>query len=336
MKKNTFKILIDDSSYSDNKEYTLSEKYNINTEINNLKINNTNKKNIITSNFTLVPNNINDSSNNEKCIIIFAYNRPYYLYKVLNALVHCQNIEEWHIIYLQDGPTHADTKKIAEFVLPKIKCKSLEKIYYVLNKGIAIIQYIGLCYAFMIKKYKYIVHLEDDLVISPTYLKSIENLLDFTENDNNIAYVSCSYKNIGNDHRLIIDLIGSIHSWGIGISRKKFLEIEPLYSKATELLYLGYNYKNLHFIKEKIYNIRKNILQLDQSNIYTQDGTLNLCWKKHGFKNVIYSALRHSLPIGEIGSHFNKKIFKEMSLDSTTIDYIHPIISIESDYEKSV
>jgi len=185
----------------------------------------------------IIEENDLSESKNENCIVIFAYNRFHYLTRVLNSVINLEGIENWHIIYIQDGPICIKTKTVAETFLPKIKCKSLKKYYFDNNKGIALSQHFGLIEAFVNNKYKYVLHLEDDLVLSPTYLKSIESLLDFTENNNSIAYVSGSHITNGKSDKLLTSPIGLIHSWGIGISRSKFLIIEPTYTKSIEILY---------------------------------------------------------------------------------------------------
>ena len=289
------------------------------------KNNNVNKPINKKIDYTIKENEIT-ASNNQLCILIFAFNRYDYLERVLKAITKAENIENWHIIYIQDGPTCKLTKNIAEKYLPKIKCKSIKKFYFEMNKNIALSQHFGLIQALIIEKYKYVLHLEDDLVISPSYLKTIEALLDFTENNNSIAYVSGSHINNGKSDKLLTSPIGLIHSWGIGISRSKFLLIEPTYSKAIEALYKDYDYKTIKLHKDRIIDIRVNMLGLEHSKDYTQDSTINLCWKKFGFNHILHPEKRHSLPIGVIGEHFTEKIFERNLLDNKTNDYIHPAI----------
>ena len=65
------------------------------------KNNNVNKPINKKIDYTIKENEIT-ASNNQLCILIFAFNRYDYLERVLKAITKAENIENWHIIYIQD------------------------------------------------------------------------------------------------------------------------------------------------------------------------------------------------------------------------------------------
>lgn len=270
----------------------------------------------------------------KKCILIFAYNRPNYLDSVLKSLFQCEDLDSWDIKYIQDGPTHEPTKTIAMKHITNYS-KPIETLFYPKNAGIGVVQHDALREAFIEKGYDKVLHLEDDLVISKTYLKTIENLLDITDSDPTIATVSGNHKNIKLDESkkylmnttepLVCYPIGTIHSWGFGISRTKFMRVADLYKQAVDLLYRGILYGKR--VNSKILEQRKS-LGLAYDRVTSQDSTLKLCFIKSGMPNMIYPIRRHSMPIGRIGTHSTNSVFTKYGFDDKTIDYEHHCIGL--------
>ena len=129
-------------------------------------------------------------------VVIFSYNRLWNLKKLLESLKKNYYYDQSKIYIFQDGYNkEMDTREINK-IKKTIKflkglSKSNKNIYLIIRKkkfGLSknIIQ--GVTY--VIKKYKKVIVLEDDLILSKNFLNFMNHSLNFYKNNNNIWHIS--------------------------------------------------------------------------------------------------------------------------------------------------
>lgn len=124
-------------------------------------------------------------------IAIFTYNRPRHTENMLKSLL--QN-PEWRyspILIFQDGLKN-DAHKVAweetRKVISQYKHDNIELVLREKNLGLA--QSIITGVTNLTEKYGRVIVIEDDLVLSPTFLRYMNQSLDFYENDERVFHVS--------------------------------------------------------------------------------------------------------------------------------------------------
>lgn len=124
-------------------------------------------------------------------IIIFCYNRPYHLNKLLDSLIVNKISKLSKIFIFCDGPKdHYDKTKIKEIkkILKEKKLKIHSKIFRKKNIGLANSVIVGVTQ--VLKKYKSCIVLEDDLFLNENCIKFMNIMLKKYKNNKNIGSVS--------------------------------------------------------------------------------------------------------------------------------------------------
>lgn len=128
-------------------------------------------------------------------IVLFTYNRPHYLLETLNALQANAEFGNSKLIIYCDGPrpdcSSNGLKKIQEvrtLVQSVSGCSKLEVIVSDVNKGLATSIREGVTE--VVNKYGRIIVLEDDLVVSPYFLRYMNEALDKYVNKDRVIAIS--------------------------------------------------------------------------------------------------------------------------------------------------
>ena len=126
-------------------------------------------------------------------IILFAYKRPFHTYKVLNALTKNKESKDSDLIVYIDGPTTIKELHLidsVEKIIPTFhdKFKSLKVHRSNINKGLAKNIIDGISNT--LKKYDSAIVLEDDIFVSNTFLKYMNNALNIYKNNNNVWHIN--------------------------------------------------------------------------------------------------------------------------------------------------
>lgn len=123
-------------------------------------------------------------------IVIFAFNRPEALQKLLDSLRMNSFYEESDKYIFIDGPRcEEDKAKVDEVVTIARKVASNISISPV-NRGLGNSIIAGV--STIIAEYGKAIVLEDDLICAPNFLSYMNQALDFYENDNKIISI-CGY-----------------------------------------------------------------------------------------------------------------------------------------------
>jgi len=276
-----------------------------------------------------------------RIVIINAYNRAEYLGRCLENLSKSEDLEKWSIIYHQDGLPNGGYDKATADVANKWldicskRCPYVYKHFYTENKNIGVRQYDAIIDAFYNKKADYLCVMEDDLVPSKTYLKTLYNLLNYTT-DESVAYVGGNYWNDhpeqGDEKTVIVatPLAGNYQStWMTGHHKFKFKQMMPYYTQGHDLIFKnrpyqpGWGKESWTTYLQHWDAVFKQLDLGEHNNCYCQDALQLYCYRKAGFNSVAFPLTRHALPIGKEGLHFNKEIFDKSGLDDTSDDWEH-------------
>lgn len=164
-------------------------------------------------------------------IIIYAYNRPEYLDKVLEALK--PQVKDAEVFLFQDGPRIQTDDK------PKVK-KSVEVFTKHFPKAKQFVSDVNLGVAFNQKRAREFIFnnndsaifLEDDIVLNSYYLEQLNFLMDKFQDDKDISMISC----FGEIHRHMdafeyCDYLTKYDDWDKQQERNKnkFMQMEHIW-----------------------------------------------------------------------------------------------------------
>jgi hypothetical protein len=124
-------------------------------------------------------------------LIIFAYNRPQHLYKLLESLINNEEFSSMPKYIFIDGPRlQEDIDKIArsQQVIERFKLQNIQVISSKVNMGLADSIINGV--SKVLEKFESVVVLEDDLIVGRHYLKFMISSLEHYKDDLRIAQVS--------------------------------------------------------------------------------------------------------------------------------------------------
>jgi glycosyltransferase involved in cell wall biosynthesis len=275
-----------------------------------------------------------------RIVVINAYNRAEYLERCLEQLSQNEDLEKWSIIYHQDGLKeggfHQPTADVANKWLDVCakRCKYVYRHFYTENKNIGCRQYDALVDAFYNKKADYLCLMEDDLVPSKTYLKTLYNLMVYTTDDPTVGIVGGNYWNKhpekGGDNDVIHAPAFRNYqtTWLTGHQKFKFKQMFSYYQIGHAKIFANRPYQPTGaetwatYLKhwDKVFEE----LGLEKSVCYCQDELQMRCYIKAGVGYIVFPLKRHALPIGKEGLHFTKDIFDKSGLDCETPDWEHP------------
>lgn len=124
-------------------------------------------------------------------IVVFAYNRPRHLTMLINSLASNALSANSDLIVFCDGPRNTgDQKATAEVqaFVSRIKgFRSVESVFRRENLGLSTSVIQGVTYAF--SKFGKAIFLEDDLFVSPYFLRFMNEALDYYANDDRVISI---------------------------------------------------------------------------------------------------------------------------------------------------
>ncbi|MCW3476560.1 tetratricopeptide repeat-containing glycosyltransferase [Limobrevibacterium gyesilva] len=259
-------------------------------------------------------------------IVIISFNRPDYLRKTLESLVGQAGIDlqRRSIFLFQDGAvnefsgrTHCDPALAAANIelfrtlVPQGVTRPAPR-----NLGVALNFDRAERFVFEELNADAAIFLEDDLVLGPYYLKTLERLLDLAVQDERIGYVA-AYGNHRASHdeqmRHRSTLIPMGHNWGFGLTRRQWLRQRPYVDQYLDIVRSA-DYRGRDHDK---------IIDLFHSWGLGVPGTSQDIAKTHATiltnaaKIVTYPCFGHY--IGESGLHFDSDTFRKMGFGNTHV-----------------
>jgi len=144
-------------------------------------------------------------------VVITCYNYAHYLSEAVESIIK-QTFKDWEIIIVNDGSTD-NTKQIAENLIAKYSNYEISLINQI-NKGPCIARNVGVKQA----KGKYILNLDSDDKVDPTFLEKTVRVL---EANPQVAFVFTWIHQIGNVDRIIMQ----DPSWGLERLKKGICHI---------------------------------------------------------------------------------------------------------------
>ena len=154
-------------------------------------------------------------------VALFVYNRPETLSKTLESLKNNKLIKKTDIYIFSDGPTSnkRDKKKVYKVrkIIKDVKNLKIKKtIFYKTNRGLKKNIIEGINYVF--KNHSKIIVLEDDLLVSPYFIKYMNRSLNFIKYKKKIWHVSAWNYPIKTNFKNLNDtfLWHNMNCWGWG------------------------------------------------------------------------------------------------------------------------
>lgn len=151
-------------------------------------------------------------------IALFVYNRPEHTQKTIESLLKNKEAAQSYLYIFSDGAKSEKQKHRVEQVRTYIRGVVGFKQVYITerkkNTGLAKSIISGV--SEVIAKYKKVVVLEDDLIVSPNFIRYMNDCLKVYRNDNRIFSISayCAPIEIPDDYPHDVFLFRRINSWG--------------------------------------------------------------------------------------------------------------------------
>ena len=188
-------------------------------------------------------------THNDTPIFIMSFNRPEYLRRVLVSLrdqVDC-DLTRRRLVLWQDGAISRFTARERAQIGDLEKCKAaFEEIF---PKGIVMDSDVNLGvalnfdraerFAFEELKTEAAIFLEDDLVLSPHYIATLDQLIATFSEDSRVGYVAAygDHKNPLSDQQINHNkLILLYHNWGFALYRRQWLRMRDRVQRYLGLL----------------------------------------------------------------------------------------------------
>jgi len=179
-------------------------------------------------------------------IAILSFNRAQYLEQVLRSL-RPQVSKRDRVILIQDGAKNPFSGRVKATPESIRQCVDLFRdiipwgtvLESPANLGIALNYERAETYVFETLQSQRALILEDDLVLSPDYIRVIHWLLRFAEKDRRIAYVSAygnMWASLDDKRRRQGELLHMHENWGFAMTRQAWLDERPFRQQYLRLL----------------------------------------------------------------------------------------------------
>lgn len=256
----------------------------------------------------------------ERAIALFAYQRPECLKRVLMSIASFTG----PVYLFLDGIIHPHTGQAEGLVSAWHANQNIFLSVFphgivvapAVNCGVAMMQYWAL--AQLASRYEYIIMLEDDLVLGPTYLDTLWAMRHLCTGK--IGSVQAGYRREHGDPHLlkVTDAAGQhVHYWGWLTTAAAWRRVAPVYTAAVQELFAGQYYRRRNFDAIKAWFLRH---QLPDRGSYSQDWVRDACFRLAGMPYKLYTPCRRGVPIGRDGLHSSSAIFDAMGLDDRDHD----------------
>jgi hypothetical protein len=259
-------------------------------------------------------------------LAIFAYQRPELLERVLQSLL--QNA--WYTsavrpVYLfLDGVVHPITAALEGSAELWQRNQDLFRQYVPhgqimaapVNYGVGQMQHWAM--ATLAARHEYLIFLEDDLILGPTYLQTLWDLRRFCTGS--VSSVQAGYRREHGDPHLVRVTNAPthhVHYWGWLTTATVYRRIEAVYTAAVQELFAGQYYRRRDMERIRAWFARQ---RLPDYGHYSQDWVRDGCFHLAGMPYKLYTPCRRGVPIGREGLHSSSKLFDRMGLDDSEND----------------
>jgi len=252
-------------------------------------------------------------------IAVLSFDRPGYLRRVLDSL-RPQIGEPDRVVLFQDGGWNrwsdrrkGSAERIAQCISVFRKAVPWgEVVESPENLGIALNYERAERHLFESLRAERALFLEDDLILSPNYLRVVRQLLDIAERDQRIAYVA-AYGDLWASRRSqrlrAHDLIPMHENWGAALTRQSWLAERPFRRRYLELV------GDCDYSRRDHEKIRAFYAERGWDNpISSQDAARWIACAERGAVRVTTFAC-HARYIGKHGEHSSPKLFKASGFD---------------------
>ena len=127
-------------------------------------------------------------------IVLFAFNRPQHLLATLDALSSCPEAARSKLVIFCDGAKllqdRPNVVKVQEIACGEVRFASVTVKISNVNKGLATSVIEGV--TALLESHERVIVLEDDMIVSPAFLKYMNTGLEFYASDSNVASI-CAY-----------------------------------------------------------------------------------------------------------------------------------------------
>jgi len=250
-------------------------------------------------------------------VAIISFNRPDYLFKVLNSLEKQSYLKNTKFHLFQDGCQNIFSEKIkakkediekSVFLFRTSKLsKGANRIRIDINVGNGINQFSA--NQVMSSIYDYYLIIEDDVVLSPDYLRLCRVLIEQFGNRKDVFSFNLNFKKLANptSDNLNKVIFGETHWWAECIISRQW-KIAREYFKDYFDLIQRVDYSDLP--REKIQNLfKKHNFNKPQCS---QDAGKDFALFKAGFKRIT-TLINRGFYIGQNGIHFTPKLYAQMN-----------------------
>jgi hypothetical protein len=162
-------------------------------------------------------------------ITLFTYNRPWHTQQTVETLQKNELADVSDLIIFSDGPKSESDRENVQAVRDYLQTidgfKSVKIIEQELNKGLAASIISGV--SEVVSKFGKIIVLEDDLLISPDFLRFMNEALEYYSEDNQVMQVSGHMFNVNIDYETDGIFLPMINSWGWATRQRAWDYLDP-------------------------------------------------------------------------------------------------------------
>ena len=272
--------------------------------------------------------------NKDYCILLFSYNRPSHLKRVVISL---ENYKVNNLYVILDGPKNNKDKLVQKEIITNVLGENKIKIKLIKRKkNIGLAKSIYTALDNFSKKYKKIIILEDDCIPRKEFFSFIKKSFYLSLKDDGIAAI-CGYQlpQLHNKNLSKLKILKLKHfiPWGWAIKSKNWQYFRKNFKKVN----LNYDKKDLPSNLKKILKKSKN----NEKNIWSKNFVLFNYINKKFYLFPDKSLIKN---IGFDGSGVNSKItdifytkyFKSKKISNEIIEKKKIIYKQEQDLSKLV
>ena len=170
-------------------------------------------------------------------IAFFAYKRPEHTLRALEALSRCELAGESSLFIFCDGPKRPEdedgVRKVREVAESRRWCGSVEVIKREENAGLAKSIFAGV--SRLCEEYGRVIVLEDDLLVSPSFLRYMNDALDLYKDEERVMQVSGYMFDAPLRAETDAIFLSFTTSWGWGTWHRAWLKFDPAMSGYDRL-----------------------------------------------------------------------------------------------------
>jgi hypothetical protein len=255
---------------------------------------------------------------------IFTYTRLEHLTKTINALKENDLAKESELYIFSDGPRVGDEEKVfilRDYLYTVNGFKKVNIVERKTNKNAH--SSAVLCVKELFKKYGKCILLEDDIIVSPFFLKFINDGLNFYKDNKNI-FAICGFNiptKFPDDYKYDYYLSSYMNGWGVGYWEDRgYIELIDKNNQYNEIL----KDRKLYNKVKKIHpNLIKGLKQISEGTLNAGDfkSTFNLI--KHD-KYIVKPIVSYVNNIGHDGSGIhsgNTNKYNNEILNTNVVDF---------------